>query len=34
MRVLKNNKPKKSLIDQREDGSIAGSEKEQITIIT
>ena len=34
IRTLNNRKPKKSLIVQGEDGSIAGSEKEQITLIT
>ena len=34
IRTLNNRKPKKPLIVQGEDGSIAGSEKEQITLIT
>ncbi len=34
MREIKNKKPKKPLIVQPEDGSIVGSQKEQITIIT
>lgn len=34
MRFLSNNKPKKPLIVQSEEGMVAGSEKEQISIIT